>query len=132
VSDRLIIEKFREIFTGPSPYLGKLQGATACADALACRGSKDHLYLHARIADERVVEVKFECGMCDPEMLVTADILCRLIDGKSVDELDRVDWPTFAAALGFESDDMRAHFDGARRVLDALIERHWSGEPCEL
>jgi NifU-like protein involved in Fe-S cluster formation len=132
MSDKVIIQKFREIFTGPSPYLGKLQNATDCADALACRGSKDHLYLYTRIADERLEEVKFECAMCDPEMLVTADILCRMIHGKRVDELGGVDWPAFSEALGFASDDMKAHFDGARKVLDALLEHHWAGKPCEL
>lgn len=130
MSDKIIIQKFREIFTGPSPYLGKLPHATACADALACRGSKDHLYLYARIVDERIEEVKFECSMCDPEMLVTADALCRLIHGRRVGELGYVDWPTFSAALGVESEDMQAHFEGARRVLDVLIERHWAGKPC--
>ncbi len=132
MSDKVIIQRFREIFTGPSPYLGRLQGATACADALACRGSKDHLYLYARIEGERLEEIKFECGMCDPEMLVTADILCRLIHGKGIDELESVDWPAFAEELGFESEDMKAHFDGARAVLDMLIEHHRAGKPCEL
>ena len=132
MSDKVIIQKFREIFTGPSPYLGKLQNATDCADALACRGSKDHLYLYTRIADERLEEVKFECAMCDPEMLVTADILCRMIHGKRVDELGGVDWAAFSDMLGFASDDMKAHFDGARKVLDALLEHHWAGKPSEL
>jgi NifU-like protein involved in Fe-S cluster formation len=131
MSDKVIIQKFREIFTGPSPYLGRLQGATVCADALACRGSKDHLYLYARIVGDRIEEVKFECGRCDPEMFVTADIVCRLIHGRRVSELAYVDWPTFSAALGFESEDMQAHFEGARRVLDALVEHHWAGKPCE-
>lgn len=131
MSDKVIIQKFREIFTGPSPYLGKLPNATACADALACRGSKDHLYLYAHIVDERIEEVKFECSMCDPEMLVAADTLCRLIHGRRVSELGYVDWPTFSAALGVESEDMQAHFEGARRVLDAVIEHHWAGKPCE-
>jgi hypothetical protein len=30
-----------------------------------------------------------------------------------------------------ESDNMKAHFDGARKVLDALLERHWADKACE-
>lgn len=132
MSDKVIIQKFREIFSGPSLYVGKLPDANACADALACRGSKDHLYLYAKIVDERLVQVKFECGMCDPEMLVTADVLCQLIDGKRLDDLSSVDWPAFVAVLGVDSDDIRAHFDGARSVLHALIENYEAGKACEL
>jgi hypothetical protein len=44
----------------------------------------------------------------------------------------RLGWSAFAAALGFESDDMKAHFDGARKVLDALLEQHKARKPCEL
>ena len=130
--NQIIIQRFRKLFTDPSPYLGKLPGATACADAMACRGSKDHLFLYARIANDRVDEIKFECAMCDPEMLVTGEILCRLTRGKALSQLGTVDGAAFAADLGFEAEDMLAHFEGARQVLDQVVEHYRLGKRCEM
>jgi hypothetical protein len=132
MSSQIIIQRFRKLFTEKSPYMGKLEGATVCADAMACRGSKDHLFLYARIEKDRIAEIKYECAMCDPEMLVTGEILCRLAHGRALLDLGFVDRAAFSADLGFEADDMLTHFDGARLVLDQVLENHRQGKPCEM
>jgi hypothetical protein len=128
----IIIQRFRKLFTEKSHYMGRLPDPTACADAMACRGSKDHLFLYARIIDDRIDDITFECAMCDPEMLVTGEILCRLAHGKALADLGKVDRKAFAADLGIDAEDMNTHFDGARQVLDQVVEHHRLGKRCEM
>lgn len=112
-----IRKHFKEMFSGQNRNLGKLEGANASADALGCRGQRDHLFLYLIISNDKIFDIKFECAMCDPTMFVIADILCNTVKGMDLSGISKIQKDNLFNQFGEKSEDIFSHWDAAIKVL---------------
>ncbi|NLI99086.1 hypothetical protein GX441_10565 [bacterium] len=99
--------------------MGKIDEAELQINGELCprRGKKDQLFLHGRIKEGRLRELKFMCALCDPPMFVAADILCQLALEKSRTEIEKLGEEDFEKILGGPSLEGYEHFKRARELL---------------
>jgi hypothetical protein len=116
----LIVSYFKKIFSNPSESrMGKIDDAELQINGELCprRGKKDQLFLHGRIREGRLSELKFMCALCDPPMFVAADILCQLAIEKNKAEIETLSEKDFEKLLGGSSLEGYEHFKRARELL---------------
>lgn len=95
-------------------------------------GGKNILEVFLVGQDDRIVDLRCSCGLCNPAMYAAADILCEWARGKSFDEamvLDPLDIPglaPFFARLGGPGrpDDAREKFQYVIVALQNAIRAH--------
>ncbi len=120
VDEPLIVSYFKHIFADPTTSrMGKIDNAELQINGELCprRGKKDQLFLHGKIVDGRLKDLKFMCALCDPPMFVAADILCKLALEKTREEISRLDEKEFEEHLGGASFEGFEHFKRARELL---------------
>jgi len=115
MADKLINRYFQEVVTKEFPNQGSIPDANAYAEGKGCKGdaSRDQLFLHLKIEGNRVAKIKYECSYCDPAMFVTAEIICDLVKGLTLDEISNIPLDKFSNALGGHSQQAIAHFSEA-------------------
>jgi hypothetical protein len=119
---------------GPPPNFRPLDAApTGVATVEGCRGGGKNI-LEVRLVgdDEQVTDVRLSCGLCNPAMLVAADILAdwtrgrRLADVLAPDAADEAALAPFFEALGGAGrpDDAREKFQYALLAVQNAVRNH--------
>ncbi len=84
---------FKKLFSNKEEgKMGRLENANLSIEGTICpKGThRDQVFFYARIEEKRIKEIKFMCAYCDPYMFVAADILCRMVEGKTKEEIERM------------------------------------------
>lgn len=118
--EQVIVSYFKKLFADPSQSnMGKLEKAEIQIKGNLCprMGKKDQLFLYGRMKDGRLTGLKYMCALCDPQMFVAADILCRTSLGKNRNEIEKLGIDEYEMMLGGSSADGYAHFERARELL---------------
>jgi hypothetical protein len=122
--------------TSPPPNFRPLERPhTGRAVVEGCRGGgKNILEVHLVATDDAVADLRATCGLCNPAMLVAADIVVDWARGRRLDEilapdpLDEADLAPFFERLGDDPDDAREKFQYAVLAVQSAVRDH-RGEP---
>jgi NifU-like protein involved in Fe-S cluster formation len=116
----IVVAYFKKLFADPAHSgMGQIEDAEVEIKGELCprRGNKDQVFFYGRMQDGKITAIKYMCALCDPHMFVAADILCKLVVGKTRDEVSALDKDEFEKLLGGESTEGTEHFRRARELL---------------
>lgn len=116
----VVVAYFKKLFRNPAHSgMGRIEGADVEIKGELCprRGNKDQVFFYGRLEEGKITAIKYLCALCDPHMFVAADILCKLVVGKTRDEISALDQGEFEELLGGESMEGTEHFRRARELL---------------
>ena len=108
--DELVIKYYRQLLRGGFPHVGKIEDPTVFIDSIGERiqvcGSIARAYMHIYITIRNGVieQMKYLCT-CDPTANVAIEILCTLVEGKPVGEINNVTPEMFTGILSSTGED---------------------------
>ncbi len=119
--DKKIKEYFQALFSTRDNNMGRIDDANLVAEEKMCGDNRDMLSLFGVVTDDKVVKLQYVCRACDPFMYVAADILCRLANGRTRREVDKLSEAEFDNLLGETSKSCYDHFIMARKTLSRAM-----------
>jgi len=97
--EKLVAENF--------PYSGEIPDEENRLNATSVRGchgdSSNILYFSVNVEDGLVRTIRYDCRYCDVIMYITAELICRLLDGQPIRRLAEISDAQVTAMLGGES-----------------------------
>jgi nitrogen fixation protein NifU and related proteins len=128
MADPALIEEFEKIFCNDNnnvgSHLGKIEHPDAEANAPGCRGERDYLFVYLRVSGRKIVDIKYECSQCDPGMFVTGEILCELVKGLSIDEVEEIDERDFIDHFGRDCEELEERASTALLIIKSAIGKY--------
>jgi len=114
---------YERIVQADFPYSAPISGGSPrikAVDDSGCHGDgKNLLFLSFDIVNGRVANVHYECEYCDVTMYVTAELVCGLMDGRTLDEIGEIAQSEIVTALGGQS---RKILRQARTALELVSD----------
>jgi NifU-like protein involved in Fe-S cluster formation len=110
--DAAIIKYFRNLSRNGFKYAGSFDDASivlkddsgGCVRVCSSVGMTVHLYL--KINSGKIEKIRYRC-ICSPITHVAVEILCELLEGKSLNEITSINISSFYNVLGAESEDLK-------------------------
>ncbi len=103
----LIKAAYERIVQADFPYSAPISDGSRrikAVDDSGCHGDgKNLLFLSFDLVDGRVANVHYECEYCDVTMYVTAELVCGLMDGRTLYEIGEIAQSEVITALGGNS-----------------------------
>lgn len=103
----LIKAAYERIVHADFPYSAPISDGARrikAVDDSGCHGDgKNLLFLSFDIVDGRPANVHYECEYCDVTMYVTAELVCGLMDGRTLYEIGEIAQSEVVTALGGHS-----------------------------
>jgi NifU-like protein involved in Fe-S cluster formation len=127
--EQLVLDYFKKVMAAGFPNQGRLESPTVRVDSkteninICETGDRDQLYLDLKVERGTVVEIKYQCDLCDPTGFVTSEILCELVSGKGLGDLNNFSFEDFENRLGGASEQLRRHVQGALQLLKVAVTR---------
>jgi len=111
--------KYAGSFDNPSILLNDESGAPI----RICSSIGSYIRIYIKVSQDRITGIKYLCT-CDPSTHVAIEILCLLIDGKTLDETLSINVDSFLNELGGASEDLGIKANGLLNLLRAGIEQY--------
>lgn len=103
----LIKAFYERIVQADFPYSAPISDGSRrikAVDDSGCHGDgKNLLFLSFDLVDGRVANIHYECEYCDVTMYVTAELVCALIEGQTIEMIKDIPQAEIVAALGGHS-----------------------------
>jgi hypothetical protein len=133
--DQAVIKYYRKLLDAGFEHAGSVDKASILLDAVG-EGMRicdhvghDSLRLYISIEDERVTLTRYLCT-CDPTTNVAVEMLCTLIEGQTLGEIDSLRPESFSRLLGSESEDLARKAKGLIELLSRGIARYKAERPA--
>jgi NifU-like protein involved in Fe-S cluster formation len=103
--DRVVIAYYRRLLREGFKHAGKLDKPDVFVDSIGEKiqvcGSLGRAYMHiyVNLEGSTIREIRYLCT-CDPTANVVIEILCSLVEGKTMDDAEALTEDDFVAALG--------------------------------
>ncbi len=85
-----------------------------------------HIYIN--FEDDKIAAAKYLCT-CDPTANVVVEVLCSLLEGKTIAAAAALSEDSFAVALGSRGEDYLKKSRGIIQLLHRGLERYQAGVP---
>jgi NifU-like protein involved in Fe-S cluster formation len=127
--DKPVIEYYRRLLKTGFQNAGSLENPSIFLDTVGenlpiCdQVGRDYLHLYLDIEDGTIGEVKYLCS-CDPTANVVVEILCTLVKGKTLDEVETLKVEMFSQALGCNSDEFIKKAEGIIELMNRGLRRY--------
>lgn len=127
--DEAIIKYYRGLLGTGFEHAGTLENPTIFLDTVGenltiCdEVGRDSLQLYVNVKEGIVDEIKYLCT-CDPTTNVAVEIMCDLINGKTLAEVETITADSFSQALGSRSEDLSKKASGLMELLNRGITRY--------
>jgi NifU-like protein involved in Fe-S cluster formation len=120
--DQVVVQYYRKMLRSGFEHAGSLENPSVYVDSIGERihicGLSIHYYmnLYINIGDDRIGEIKYLCT-CEPTTNVAAEVLCNLVEGKTLAEAAKVTEKSFSRALGSKD---KGFLKKARDILELM------------
>ena len=118
--DEAVIKYYRQLLRAGFEYAGSIDSPSilleSIGDGRVC-GAGDYLRMFVNVSNGRIDDIKYLCR-CDPTANVAIEILCALLKGKRLDEVEAMTEDSFFQALGSRSDSLREKAKGLLELLN--------------
>jgi NifU-like protein involved in Fe-S cluster formation len=126
--EEAVIKYFRELLKGNFPHAGSFDDASIFVEVVGekmmdCGNSGNYMQLYIQIVDRRIDDIKYLCS-CEPTANVAVEVLCTLVNGKSLDDAASVTEQAFYQFLGCEGEELRIKVRGLLELLNEGITRY--------
>jgi NifU-like protein involved in Fe-S cluster formation len=126
--DQAIIKYYRGLLRTGFQHAGSIERPSIFLDTVRekvriCGRGGDYLHLYISISCETISNIRYLCT-CPPAANVAVEILCSLIIGKALVEIDTVTDDSFCETLGSESEELREKATGLLELMHRGLARY--------
>jgi NifU-like protein involved in Fe-S cluster formation len=126
--DEAVIKYYRKLLKSGFEHAGSLENPDIYLDTVSenipiCGYMGDYLHLYIHCRDGKIASVKYLCT-CDPTANVAVELLCGLIQGKALGEIEKLDTDSFSEALASDGEDLREKVTSLLELLHRGLDRY--------
>jgi NifU-like protein involved in Fe-S cluster formation len=127
--DEQVIKYYRKLLRSGFEYTGTLENPSIFLDSvgekirICSHIEQNYLHIYINISEDTVKEIKYLC-MCDPTANVAVEVLCSLVKGKMIKELETLTKESFSLTLGSSGEDYLKSARGLIELLHRGIARY--------
>jgi NifU-like protein involved in Fe-S cluster formation len=125
--DEAVIKYYRRLLKSGFEYPGTLEDPSIFLDTVSenipiCGHMGDYLHLYIRVRNHMVEDIKYLCS-CDPTANVAVEILCGLLLGKTLEEIEAINEGSFCEVLKADSAELCKKAGGLLELLHRGLAR---------
>ncbi len=131
--DELVVKYYRKLCREGFHHTGEIKNPSIFLDTVGEKiricSHVSHAYMHIyiNIRDGVIEDIKYLCT-CDPTANVVVEILCSLVIGKTVQEVEALTEESFSRALGSTGDEFLKRVRGMIELLHRGFTRYQAGK----
>jgi NifU-like protein involved in Fe-S cluster formation len=127
--DEAVIKYYRKVLRYGFEHTGSIENPTIFLDSIGenipicAQTAMSYMHLHINIKDGAIEDIKYLC-MCDPTANVVAEILCTLVKGKTLAEVEALKEDSFAQVLGGGDEEFLKKARGIIELINRGLMRY--------
>jgi NifU-like protein involved in Fe-S cluster formation len=125
--DEVVLKYYRRLLKTGFENAGKFDTPSifleSVGDGRVCGHAGDYMHIFINIIDRRIDDMKYLCT-CDPTANVAVEILCILMKGKRLDEVQGITEDTLLQTLGTTGQDFRNKAKGLLELLNRGLTQY--------
>jgi NifU-like protein involved in Fe-S cluster formation len=127
--DELVIKYYRKLLRTGFTHAGSLPNPDIFLDsvgekiAVCGQSAQNYMHIFIKLAGRQIEDIKYLCN-CDPTANVVVEILCTLVKGKSLAEVETLTKEAFASALGSSGEEFLKKSAGIIELLHRGTSRY--------
>jgi NifU-like protein involved in Fe-S cluster formation len=119
--DEAVIKYYRRLLKDDFPNAGELAQPSVFIEAVGeklinCGNTGNYMQLYLQVADNKIAAIKYLCA-CEPVANVAVEVLCALVQGKTLDEAAGLTEEPFFQFLGSRDEKLRGKILGLLELL---------------
>jgi NifU-like protein involved in Fe-S cluster formation len=121
--DELVIKYYRKLLRHGFKHTGTIESPSIFLDSIGenipicAQVAQSYIHLYINIDTSNTIDdIKYLC-MCDPTANVAVEVLCTLVEGKTIEEVGQITEKSFAQEIGSEGKD---YIKSARGLLELM------------
>jgi NifU-like protein involved in Fe-S cluster formation len=84
---------------------------------------QDYMHLYINIVDGKIDDIKYLCT-CDPTANVAVEVLCGLVNGKTLAEVEAINEEAFIRIIGCQGEDLMKRIRGLLKLLNRGLDKY--------
>jgi NifU-like protein involved in Fe-S cluster formation len=127
--DEVVIKYYRKLLKTGFEHAGSLENPSVFLDSVGekiriCAMSvHNYMHLYINISNGVIEDIKYLCT-CDPTANVVAELLCTLVKGKTLAEVETITEDSFSQALGSQGEEFLKKARGIVELLNRGLARY--------
>jgi NifU-like protein involved in Fe-S cluster formation len=127
--DEAVIKYYRKLLRYGFEYTGSIENPSIFLDSIGenipicAQVARSYMHLYINIRNGTIEDIKYLC-MCDPTANVVAEILCTLVKGKALTEVEAITEDSFARVLGSKDDEFLKKARGIIELINRGLMRY--------
>jgi len=129
--DEVVVKYYRKLCREGFKHTGELENPSIFLDTIGekfricAHISHAYINLYIIVRNETISAIKYLCT-CDPSANVAVEVMCELIEGKTISEVEAVTETDFIQALGTNGEEYLKKSRGLLELLHRGIARYRS------
>ena len=129
--DEVVIKRYRELVRNGFKYAGTLENPSIFIDSvgenlrICAHGIHNYIHLYINIRDDRIQEIKYLCT-CIPTANMALEILCMLVEGKTIEEAAALTEDSFTKVLCNRGEEFMEKARGIIELLNRGLDHYRS------
>jgi NifU-like protein involved in Fe-S cluster formation len=130
--DEIVVKFYRRLCRMGFKYTGEIQNPSIFLDTvgekirICSRVAHAYIHIYIDIRDGVIDDIKYLC-ICDPTANVVVEILCTLVEGKTIQEAENITEKDFSQALGSTGEEYLKKARGIIELLHRGLTRYKAG-----
>jgi NifU-like protein involved in Fe-S cluster formation len=130
--DELVVKYYRRLCRQGFEHAGELKDPSIFLDTvgenirICSHVAHAFMHIYINVRDGIIEDIKYLCT-CDPTANVVVEILCSLVQGKTLDEAEALTEESFTHALGSTGEEFLKKSRGIIELLHRGLARYRSG-----
>ncbi len=127
--DEAVIKYYRKVLRYGFEHTGSIENPTIFLDSIGenipicAQVALSYLHLYINIKGGTIEDIKYLC-MCDPTANVVAEILCTLVKGKTLADVEALKEDSFAQVLGGGDEEFLKKARGIIELINRGLMRY--------
>ena len=131
--DQIVINYYRQLLREGFPNAGSLESPSILLDTVGEKiricghAGENHMYVYIAVAEDEkqtLSDCKYLCN-CDPTANVVVEILCALIKGRTLNEVEKLGVDDFVHVLDSSGEEFLEKSKGIVELLNRAIKRYY-------
>jgi NifU-like protein involved in Fe-S cluster formation len=129
IVDEAVIKYYRNLINTGFKHFGSTENPSIYLDNTMdnrlplCGRISEFMHLFINVVDGRIDEIKYKCT-CDPTANVAVEVLCSLVEGKTLDEASAVLEQEIFQSIGSQGEDLQKKVKGLKELLNIGISKY--------
>jgi NifU-like protein involved in Fe-S cluster formation len=130
--DQIVVNAYRRLCREGFKHTGEIKNPSIFMDTVGEKiricSSISHAYMHIyiNVRNNIIDEIKYLCT-CDPTANVVVEVLCSLLQGKTIQEAEALREKDFSDAFGSTGEEFLKRVRGIIELLNRGIARYKTG-----